>query len=197
MKSLLILATFLLFFLTGCAPKVQITLLPEENGKVGVISLSDNKGKEYTINQAYEVLEVSPKNEIEQKQDTESNIQAKYAEVLKALPPKHQSFLLYFGFDKATLEEKQIEGLKEIAALIKKGNIAEVMCIGHSDSAGDKEYNKILSLQRAKNVAKALIADFVNQSLITIEYYGDADPLVPTTNNKPNAQNRRVEIILK
>lgn len=187
----------MVFLFSGCAPKVQITLLPEENGKVGAISLADNKGKEHTINQAYEALDVSQKGDIEQKQETQSNVQAKYAEVINALPPKHQSFLFYFGFDKSTLDKKQIAELKEIALLIKEKNIAEVMCIGHSDSTGDKDYNKTLSMLRAKSVAQALSADLIDKSLVTIKYYGDAVPLVSTTDNKANAQNRRVEIILK
>ena len=183
---------------SGCASKdVQITLLPEDEGKVGVISVADRKGDTHTINKAYEALDVSQKGEITSKLETEESVKLKYAEVLGALPQKPQSFLFFFSFDSAVLETKQLEELKVVARLIRENSIVEIISIGHSDSAGDKEYNKTLSLQRAKNVADKLVVYGVPRSLFQLQYYGDANPLEPTTTNKPNAKNRRVELILK
>ena len=183
---------------SGCASKdVQITLLPEDEGKVGVISVADRKGDTHTINKAYEALDVSQKGEITSKLETEESVKLKYAEVLGALPQKPQSFLFFFSFDSAVLETKQLEELKVLARLIRENSIVEIISIGHSDSAGDKEYNKTLSLLRAKNVADKLAVYGVPKSLLQLQYYGDANPLEPTTNTKPNAKNRRVEIILK
>lgn len=183
---------------SGCATKdIQITLLPEEEGKVGVISVADRKGDTHTINKAYEALDISQKGEISSKLETEESVKLKYAEVLGALPQKPQSYLFFFSFDSAALETKQLEELKVLARLIREKNIVEIISIGHSDSAGDKEYNKTLSLQRAKNVADKLVVYGVPRTLLQLQYYGDANPLEPTTNTKPNAKNRRVEIILK
>ena len=183
---------------SGCASKdVQITLLPEDEGKVGVISVADRKGDTHTINKAYEALDVSQKGEIASKLETEESVKLKYAEVLNALPQKPQSYLFFFNFDSAVLETKQLEELKMLARLIRENSIVEIISIGHSDSAGDKEYNKTLSLLRAKNVADKLAVYGVPKSLFQLQYYGDANPLEPTTNNKPNAKNRRVELILK
>ena len=184
--------------LSGCASKdVQITLLPEDEGKVGVISVADRKGDTHTINKAYEALDASQKGEITSKLETEESVKLKYAEVLGALPQKPQSFLFFFSFDSAVLETKQLEELKVLARLIRENSIVEIISIGHSDSAGDKEYNKTLSLLRAKNVADKLAVYGVPKSLLQLQYYGDANPLDPTTNTKPNAKNRRVELILK
>lgn len=183
---------------SGCASKdVQITLLPEDEGKVGVISVADRKGGTHTINKAYEALDVSQKGEIASKLETEESVKLKYAEVLNALPQKPQSYLFFFNFDSAVLETKQLEELKVLARLIRENSIVEIISIGHSDSAGDKEYNKTLSLLRAKNVADKLAVYGVPKSLFQLQYYGDANPLDPTTNTKPNAKNRRVELILK
>jgi len=196
-------ATFLftcmsVILFSGCVSKnVQVTLLPEENGKTGVIAIADSKGEKHTIDQAYEALDISQKGEIASKQETQESVSVKYAEVLNALPPKPQSYLFFYSFDSAILDAKQLAELKTIAQAIRDKGIVEVICIGHSDSAGDKEYNKTLSLLRAQNVADKLMVYGIAKSLIQLKYYGDADPLVPTTNNKPNAKNRRVEIILK
>lgn len=188
----------LLVIFSGCASSsVQITLLPEDNGKVGTISMADQKGIQHTINKPYEALDISQKGEIEEKNETQNSVNAKYAEVLNALPPKRQSYLFYFGFDSAVLNAKQITELKAIAQVIRDTKIDEVVCIGHSDSAGDKEYNKKLSLQRAQSVANALIKDSIDKSLIKLEYYGDANPLDKANTKEANAKNRRVEIILK
>ena len=198
MKTLLSLGLFLVVFLfSGCAPKVQITLLPEDNGKTGVITIADSKGEKHTIDQAYAALDVSQKGDIASKQETQESVQSKYAEVLNAMPSKPQSYLFFFSFDSANLDTKQFGELKTIAQLIKDEGVVDVICIGHSDSAGDKEYNKTLSLLRAKTVAEKLMTYGVAKSLIELRYYGDADPLVVTANNKANAKNRRVEIILK
>jgi len=198
MKTLASLGLFLLVLLfTGCTSKVQITLLPEDNGKTGVIAIADNKGEKHTIDKAYEALDISQKGEIASKQETQESVHTKYAEVLNALPSKPQSYLFFFSFDSATLDTKQFGELKTIAQGINNTGVVEVICIGHSDSAGDKEYNKTLSLRRAKAVAEKLTTYGVPKALIHVRYYGDADPLEPTTNNKPNAKNRRVEIILK
>ncbi len=144
---------------SGCATKdVQITLLPEDEGKVGTISVADNKGNVRTINKAYEALDISQKKEITSKLETEESVHLKYAEVLGALPQKPQSYLFFFSFDSAILEAKQLDELKMVARLIRENSIVEVISIGHSDSADDKEYNKSLSLLRAKAVADKLMA---------------------------------------
>ncbi|MDD2382681.1 MAG: OmpA family protein [Sulfurospirillaceae bacterium] len=199
MKYLVTLSMFcLLIIFSGCASSgVQITLLPEEGGKVGTISMADYKGTQHTIDKPYAALDISQKGEIEPKNETQKSVDTKYAEVLNALPPKRQSYLFYFGFDSAVLNAKQMAELRAITQVIRDTKIDEVVCIGHSDSAGDKEYNKKLSLQRAQSVANALIKDSIEKSLIKLEYYGDANPLDKANTKEANAKNRRVEIILK
>lgn len=183
---------------SGCASKgVQVTLLPEENGKVGTISIADTQGKAHTINSAYEALDISLKGEINTVLENNESVHKKYAETLNALPQKPESHLFYFGFDNTTLDAKQLAELKNIAQSIKEKNSVQVICIGHSDSSGDKEYNKILSLQRARKVAEKLVSHSVDKSLIILKYYGDANPLDTSNTKEGNAKNRRVEIILK
>lgn len=185
-------------FFSGCASKgVQITLLPEEDGKIGTISIADSKGETHTINSAYEALDISEKGEIVRVRENNESVRIKYAEVLDALPQKPQSYLFHFNFDSASLNEKQLIELKQIARDIEAKNSVQVICIGHSDSAGDKEYNKTLSEQRARKVAEKLVSYSVDKSLILLRYYGDANPLDTSKTKEGNAKNRRVEIILK
>ena len=194
----LVWITLCIVLFSGCASKgVQITLLPEENGKVGTISIADAQGKNHTINSAYEALDISLKGEISTVYENNESVHKKYAEILEVLPQKPESYLFFFGFDNATLDAKQLVELKNIAQVIKEKNIVRVICIGHSDSSGDKEYNKILSQQRARKVAEKLVAFSVEKSLITVKYYGDANPLDMSNTKEGNAKNRRVEIILK
>lgn len=193
--SLYIFVLTLIF--SGCAPKTQITLLPEDDGKVGIISIADNKKETHTIDKAYTSLNISEKGDIEKKAEIEKDVLSKYSEVLNALPKKGQSHLFFFPNDSADLNPEQILELRNFTLLIKNNDIIEIICIGHSDSLGDKEYNKILSLKRAQSVANVLTRNFVDKSIIKLEYYGDANPLVKTEGNKSSPQNRRVEIILK
>ena len=58
-------------------------------------------------------------------------------------------------------------------------------------------YNYELGLRRARHVAGRLQDQGVNTSDLFISSHGDADLLVKTERNVPNAENRRVEVIVR
>lgn len=193
---LLILIT--LFVFVGCASKeAKITLLPDSDGKVGVISVADKNGVEHTINKAYDTLEVSNKGDVKQKIEDAKVVTLQYGDVLTSLPQKPTNYYFFFDSGSATLKEEQITQIKDISNNIIKNGVIEVICIGHSDSSGTPQLNEKLSQERAKNVADIIEKSGVEKTIIRIEYYADANPLVVTKNNEPHPQNRRVEILLK
>jgi len=65
---------------------------------------------------------------------------------------------------------------------------------GHTDDQGDKEFNVDLSERRAARVRMALVERGVDASRLLPKGFGPTRPLVPNTNDKNRAQNRRVEM---
>lgn len=192
MKTL-IFFIFSIFIFAGCANNVNIVLLPEEGGKVGKIEVED-KGKKTIVDKPYQNIELI---EGSSKILTQKEVSEKYKKEISALPKKPKSFLLYFEWDSNKIAKKSSTTYKNILNHIKRNEVLYIEVIGHTDRAGDKNYNKILSLKRAKKVETLLLKNGINKDIITIYYYGESAPLVKTADNIPRKVNRRVEVILK
>ena len=67
---------------------------------------------------------------------------------------------------------------------------------GHSDRAGPKGYNLVLSQLRALSIENALLRHGVPQDLIAVTARGEDQPRVATPDGTREPRNRRVEIIL-
>ena len=68
---------------------------------------------------------------------------------------------------------------------------------GYTDTSGTPQYNKGLSLRRARAVQAELVRDGVPENAITVQGLGDTNLLVKTGPGVREAQNRRVEIIFR
>jgi outer membrane protein OmpA-like peptidoglycan-associated protein len=67
---------------------------------------------------------------------------------------------------------------------------------GHTDTVGTPETNKTLSEKRAEAVAAYLETKFgVPAARLEAVGVGDAQPLVPTPPQTPEARNRRVQVV--
>jgi outer membrane protein OmpA-like peptidoglycan-associated protein len=111
---------------------------------------------------------------------------------------------LSFAFNSAVLSKEAKSKLTYIARICNSEKAASrsIVVIGHSDSKGDEEYNLALSRKRAENVSSDLSSLGVDANRITIEWYGEARPIIPNKladgkdNPEGRAANRRVEIVL-
>ena len=186
-----------LLFAVGCADKTKVTLLPEEGGKVGKIAFVDKSGKNVTIDKAWETLEVAKDGSASSQISDEKAVMEKYKDTILAMPSKPSSYTVFFGSESAELNDDGVKALSEAVKdiLSKKANL--VVCAGHTDSSGEKEYNMNLSMKRAESVAKYLIKHGVPKDIIEVLYYGDSNPLVKTAHGGYNAKNRRVEVVVK
>ena len=101
-----------------------------------------------------------------------------------------------FDFNKANVKKIYDEDIKKLALAIKANKkIKKIEVSGYTDNIGSNEYNKLLSLKRAKAVAKLLVKFGVNPKMILVKGYGKNYPLVPNTTDTNRALNRRVEIV--
>ncbi|HTE35483.1 MAG TPA: OmpA family protein [Reyranella sp.] len=62
---------------------------------------------------------------------------------------------------------------------------------------GTEAYNMALSLRRASAVKGMLVREGVPESDISVVALGEGQPMVPTADGVREAQNRRVEIVLR
>ena len=104
---------------------------------------------------------------------------------------------VYFDFDQFTVTsamQSQISADSDAAqAAVAKYN---VKLEGNCDEWGSDEYNFALGLKRADSVKKALVAQGVDSSKITMVSYGESNPSCNDKTQECWAKNRRVDFKL-
>jgi outer membrane protein OmpA-like peptidoglycan-associated protein len=110
-------------------------------------------------------------------------------------PPIH--YLLYFEKNSTRLVPAALALLPEVIATIQNRRSEHISVVGHTDRLGDKDYNLALSRRRAAAVKDLLVKRGVPEAFIETTSHGEENPIVPTADNVGNAQNRRVEIVVR
>jgi outer membrane protein OmpA-like peptidoglycan-associated protein len=85
--------------------------------------------------------------------------------------------------------------LKQVVALLHKYPDALLIIDGYTDNRGGKQLNEQLSLQRAKSVQQALLADGLKATRIRTRGLGSADPVGDNGTREGRDENRRVELV--
>ena len=101
--------------------------------------------------------------------------------------------IIYFDFDKSKLSDVSIEEIKNFINTNKK-TIKKFIVVGHTDTMGTKKYNKVLSLERAEVVQKALTELGIEKNNIHILGKGEDNLRVQTADEVKHPANRRAEI---
>ena len=112
-------------------------------------------------------------------------------------PAPARSYLVFFDWDKANLTDRSRQIIRDAADNSKKVSYTKIESNGYTDTSGTAKYNQALSVRRAQAVAAELVKDGVPKEAIVITGFGESNPLVPTAANVREAQNRRVEIIIR
>lgn len=103
---------------------------------------------------------------------------------------------ILFGFDSYALSSAAEENIAELAETLKKYEDTEILIEGHTDSLGSDDYNQRLSIERADAVASYLVKNGVAQNRISVEGYGETQPIASNTTDAGRAANRRVEVAI-
>ena len=104
-------------------------------------------------------------------------------------------FEIRFDFDKAIIKPEYDDIINKLAETTQANKNVKVSVVGHTDTAGSNAYNYALGGRRAEAVQKMLIARGIPASQIIAVSAGEEDLKVPTPNNTPNAENRRVRVV--
>jgi hypothetical protein len=104
------------------------------------------------------------------------------------------SYVVLFPFDQSTLDAQARATISSAAEEFKRTGSANISVQGHTDTAGNSDYNQALSERREQAVTSELIRLGVPQTAINGSAVGESDPAVPTGDNVREQQNRRVDI---
>ena len=182
----------------GCSPGSVVVLMPDPDGKVGKLSVSNQGGKQVldSPGQATFVMDAqtAPEAPVVMKQ---AEIQKRFGAALAARPSPPVSFILYFRSDSTRLVKASKALLPKIISAIKARDSVDISVVGHCDTVGDDAYNLRLSRRRAVVVAKILTKNGVDPKALEITSHGKRRPLIPTGDNVREPRNRRVEVTVR
>jgi outer membrane protein OmpA-like peptidoglycan-associated protein len=196
----------LLFLLAGCGahlPKQrdQIVLLPDPDGKVGVIKVITEGGTQILDKPGYATqVEDLSKPPIAPTPINEKEMMSVFGAALSAQPDltgRFISFILYFESDTTKLTHEAEGLLSEVMRTIKNRKSKEIYVLGHTDRVGTEVYNIGLSSRRAYYVRDRLVFNGIKSSALVVSFHGEAVPLVYTEDEIPEPSNRRVEVIVR
>jgi outer membrane protein OmpA-like peptidoglycan-associated protein len=195
------------FLFLGCAPqkpaqtpaekKDIFVLLPDQDGKVGEITISNGVGST-TLSKANQSAEVSSTHVSTQTTIlSQKEIQKEFHDTLQAIPGTADQYILYFTPGTTDLTKESWSKLPLILKRVKERLPCEISIIGHADTQASSEYNLSLALQRAVHVKNKLLAIGVPRELLEVSSHGENDPMIPTADNVAEPKNRRVELFIR
>lgn len=192
------LFAFPVFFVSGCAPRTQIVLMPDLENKVGVVEVSTAAGTQ-TLSQAWQVTEsVSMDGKpSEPKIMPREEVRRIFHEALAIEPVPPLIFIMYFRKNSSVLSTKSLSQMAKVFDAIHARKMTDIVVSGHTDTAGKSDYNRNLSLRRARSVADILAAGGIDRRNIQVTYHGKGNPLIPTPDGVTEPRNRRVEITVR
>jgi outer membrane protein OmpA-like peptidoglycan-associated protein len=121
--------------------------------------------------------------------------------VMDVVPVDNNSALrldlnLMFATGEARLEPRVTSHLRVIATnLLSRPNSA-IRVVGHTDSSGDPDRNRVLSHRRAESVADYLASQGVDRTRLTTQGMGSDSARADNRDPAGRALNRRVEVFI-
>lgn len=169
----------------------RIVLLPSADGSPSAVVVNGRDG-ERLLSTPYAGLEVMASGSTQERTFTETDVRARYAQVLGAQPPRPHSFLLYFvsGSD-SQLTPESVQSLAELQGYLQSRPAPEVTVIGHTDRTGSASINDALSLKRAQSVRELIRQAGIPVDNIPSYGRGSREPIA---SGAQEGLNRRVEI---
>lgn len=186
----------LALLLAACAGPDRIVLLPDSDGKVGKLNVS-NAGGETLLDSAYATASAKGDRKADAGRTDAGTVNQQFGAVLAALPPAPVSYTLYFTSDTDELTADSRALAPAILAKIAKFPAAEVVVIGHTDTQGSDDYNDKLSLDRARAVKRQLIALGFDAAHISVAGRGKRELMIVTKDDVAEPRNRRAEVLVR
>lgn len=101
---------------------------------------------------------------------------------------------LEFDSGEAGIQPVSFAALNELAALLQQHPEWKLRIAGHTDSAGEADYNMQLSEDRAKAVRNYLMSQGIESKRFIVEWFGEKRPVASNDTPEGKQKNRRVEL---
>lgn len=103
---------------------------------------------------------------------------------------------IYFDLDSYVMKPASEESLQDILESLSRAQLPTIIIEGHTDSSGDENYNKSLSLKRAQSIVQWLVDHGLDEHVLKAVGRGEELPVADNTTLQGRALNRRVEMFL-
>lgn len=103
---------------------------------------------------------------------------------------------IYFDFDKATLKAASYAELDLLVDIMRRNPKMRILISGHTDNVGSADYNRRLSLARARAVRDYLLSKGIDAGRIEVKGWGMERSVAPNDTEAGRALNRRVEFTI-
>jgi outer membrane protein OmpA-like peptidoglycan-associated protein len=184
--------------LSACAPRNVFVLMPDAEGRVGAITVENEKGRQTLDKEGQGVVVGGPGRAPEAPREVAPEDMEKwFAAVRKAEPEPPRVFTLLFSTGTAELTPESENQLPAVLAAIRERNSKDVSVVGHSDRQGAEELNWKLSMDRAHAVREILVERGVPETIIETTSHGENNPRIPTADGVSEPRNRRVEVTVR
>jgi outer membrane protein OmpA-like peptidoglycan-associated protein len=99
-----------------------------------------------------------------------------------------------FATAKASILPESEQPLQKVLASLQEYPEVTVLISGHTDSVGNDDSNRSLSIRRAQAVKDWLTGKGISAARINVIGKGEAEPIASNNTSEGRAQNRRIEI---
>jgi outer membrane protein OmpA-like peptidoglycan-associated protein len=202
MKKTMIAVTLSTFILSGCASDVSNT---KKGAGIGAVigalvgkGTGDNDKKRYVWGAALGALAGSAIGNYMDKQEeafreelADSGVEVyREGDSIRLSIPGN----ITFPNDSAAIVTGFYPVLEDVAKVLNRYEKTKLSIEGHTDSVGDVNYNRQLSMQRANSVANYLQSTNVMGSRLQTLGMGESQPIANNDNAQGRQKNRRVEL---
>lgn len=111
--------------------------------------------------------------------------------------PDYYIFSIYFGGGRYHIDQSQGDQLLAWLDGIPDPEMYQISIHSHTDDIGSKEYNAFLSFMRSRAALQKLIEYGIPEAVISIEDFGEFNPVYDNSTTEGRLKNRRVDIIIR
>ncbi|MFP4059657.1 MAG: OmpA family protein [Bacteroidales bacterium] len=105
-----------------------------------------------------------------------------------------ENTIIYFAFDSSLVLNPSV--LQEVTTNMNELDPDSVLLEGHTCNIGTNRYNYHLGQRRANRVKRELIANGIEENIISTISHGETQPAVSNIDEEHREKNRRVEFVI-